>query len=54
MIRDTLCTAIQPGPEVAPVPENNVTVFENNDPFPVFGPLAVEQSLKEGCSSRQS
>lgn len=47
-------SAIPPGPEVAPATQSNVTVIEKNDPFPVFGPLVVEQCLKEDCSDVQS
>ncbi len=49
----TALAAVHPGPEVAETSRYNVTVIQKNDPFPVFGPLVVEQCVKEDCSDVQ-
>ena len=33
---------------------NNVTIVEKNSPFPVLGPIVVEECAVEDCSEVQS
>jgi len=48
----TAIAAVGPG-QFAGRPAN-VTVIEKNSPFPVLGPLVVEECAKEDCSDVQS
>jgi hypothetical protein len=48
----TAIAAVGPGQLARPAA--NVTVIEKNSPFPVIGPLVVEECAKEDCSDVQS
>ncbi len=50
----TAIAAVQPsGMAIAPA-NTNVTVIHKNSPFPVMGPIIVEECAKEDCSDVQS
>lgn len=54
-ILGTAATAIAAaGPSHLAGTDANVTVIEKNSPFPVLGPLVVEECAKEDCSDVQS
>jgi hypothetical protein len=50
----TAIAAVHPGAaELVPTPANT-TVIEKNSPFPVLGPIIVEECAIEDCSDLQS
>jgi hypothetical protein len=46
----TAIAAVQPLTAPAPSDPANVTVVAKNSPFPVMGPIVVEQCAVEDCS----
>ncbi len=46
--------AVQPNVFEAASNPANVTVIEKNSPFPVMGPIVVEECAVEDCSDVQS
>ncbi len=50
----TAIAAVSPmATEPAGMPKN-ITVIEKNSPFPVLGPIVVQECAKEDCSDVQS
>lgn len=50
----TAIAAVHPQVVETSVDRSNVTVIEKNSPFPVLGPIIVEQCVIEDCSDAQS
>ena len=46
----TAIAAITPANDMPVANAKNVTVIEMNQPYPVYGPLVVEQCAVEDCS----
>lgn len=46
----TAIAAVQPGRDEPAPASRNTTVIEKNSPFPVLGPIIVEECAAEDCS----
>ena len=50
----TAIAAVEPSGTVIAPASTNITVVHKNSPFPVIGPIIVDECAKEDCSDVQS